>query len=546
MLIINKRRERFKRGFTLAEILITLVILGFVAALSVPMIGQQRLKKPTKIKQNHGIFECYYDAQGQLRQHEANNLDNTDTDDIVTGGACYFKAPPANYYTIQVVGAGGNGGLYGSYTKPSYTFSSYGEKEKGEISLDTKFQKTLSEAPDWVREKWNLQWAKGASKPSYIIESPVGRSGNSICVVERYVDGTDCSNCNINDDYCREECIKYKSAKGGNSGRGGKYEFSLPLDVNYNIEVDSSIKDITLKFAENVFVKVLASGGGENAYEQPKGVPVPGSNGQDFNYSQNVIANGVSKGQTTILNNSQRGAGGSGILGCSDTGGNLEGYTPNGGNIKFPDYKIPYKLEALAINAVFGQAGEASLPVTKVYEKLPATELKLVPTKEAGSSASSIVYANTNSGYKKIVESKSGNNGVAYSGSSQQLVILTGDGDFPFPKEYYPDKLTSAIPDAASFTSAEFESKVLELQQNGKAPGSSGYGAYPIVTNVTGSTKYWINNINIGTIQYPTIDYTSQLASLSCLSKNAKKINTTGKYYCEATKGNPGEIVIIW
>ena len=63
------------KGFSLAEILITLVILGFVGALGVPIIGQQKLKKPN-IFAKHGLFECYYDVDGQLKQHFVNNTDH--------------------------------------------------------------------------------------------------------------------------------------------------------------------------------------------------------------------------------------------------------------------------------------------------------------------------------------------------------------------------------------------------------------------------------------------------------------------------------------
>lgn len=48
-----------KTGFTLSEILITLVIIGFIGALGVPMLGSQKLKKPLEVKARHGAMECF-------------------------------------------------------------------------------------------------------------------------------------------------------------------------------------------------------------------------------------------------------------------------------------------------------------------------------------------------------------------------------------------------------------------------------------------------------------------------------------------------------
>ena len=95
-------------GFTLAEILITLVIIGFVGALGIPMLGQTKLKKPVEIKAAHGTIECFW-RSGHLYQWEADNRNNKNGILKEVNDACYFSAPTANFFVVQAVGAGAGG-----------------------------------------------------------------------------------------------------------------------------------------------------------------------------------------------------------------------------------------------------------------------------------------------------------------------------------------------------------------------------------------------------------------------------------------------------
>ena len=81
-----------KTGFTLSEILITLVIIGFIGALGVPMLGSQKLKKPMEIKSRHGTMECFWEND-RLMQFQANNTENKDGElkDVTDEGASYVS-----------------------------------------------------------------------------------------------------------------------------------------------------------------------------------------------------------------------------------------------------------------------------------------------------------------------------------------------------------------------------------------------------------------------------------------------------------------------
>ena len=139
----GKRRRHWAGGFTLSEILITLVILGFIGALGVPMLGQQKVKKPLEVKAKHGTIECLWIGD-EVKAWVSDNEENTGGhfDPTLTDGtACYFTAPAANVYVLQAVGAGGTGaeGLDGS---PSYESSTV--SQGGSIPTDQRFYAAIT------------------------------------------------------------------------------------------------------------------------------------------------------------------------------------------------------------------------------------------------------------------------------------------------------------------------------------------------------------------------------------------------------------------
>ena len=58
-----RKDKNFAYGFTVAEILISLLITAIIAAAMVPVIGLKKIRNPMS-RQFHGMAECYYEPEG--------------------------------------------------------------------------------------------------------------------------------------------------------------------------------------------------------------------------------------------------------------------------------------------------------------------------------------------------------------------------------------------------------------------------------------------------------------------------------------------------
>lgn len=110
---MNKLRQIPKTGFTLAEMLVVLMIVSLIAISSLPFVNKHvRMQKDDAV---HGKYECYrHPTTDALYEKQWNNnvLDST-KNGVNPVVSCSFQPPAeATYFIVQAVGAGG-GGAYG-------------------------------------------------------------------------------------------------------------------------------------------------------------------------------------------------------------------------------------------------------------------------------------------------------------------------------------------------------------------------------------------------------------------------------------------------
>lgn len=543
------------KGFSLAEILITLVILGFVGALGVPMIGQHKLKKPNRIILKHGILECYYDADGNLHQNKVGNTKLSDDDEtpegdsIIDGDACYFKAPTASLFVLQAVGAGGTG----AYTDDEGKIPSYFSKEfelSGDIRTDENFQNDINRGvdddtvpiedavPDWVRSwsAWHTFWQNGRHV-TYTLTSPVGKSGNGFCQQTEIEDTEiwvqyDCSAyCEVLPSYsCDRACLDQKPLRGGSSGKPGRVAFSAKLYPNHNVIFDVGESKTQLTISGLGWAYLTSSGDGQNA-DVNHGNP---TQGHDFTDANIHVSGDLSYNSFSPLSAQPGG------IGCEP---DESGHPRKVGSITVSPSAIRYSGKTLGINAFYGKAGEPGETVMKVLENIPkGVEFKFVPAKD--SSKASYVYIKNKNG--EWPENPSAAFVIARSGGNSNFVYgehipIQGEEDLPFPKRYYPDKFKAVEPE---FVVSGYKSKIARL---GFIPGTSGEGAYPFVDKVTGVSGHFLgygySDVQVGGSSMSSEGW--QQPERKCLDNKPLPLE---KSYCGDvnTKGKPGAVVMSW
>lgn len=103
-------------AFSLAEALITLLIVSLIALASVPVITKKRRNIET---QNHGMFACYWDGNSLKGVYKVNGITRSGTtkfDGTEGRWGCVFT-PPSNAKNFVVTIVGGGGGGAAGYTK---------------------------------------------------------------------------------------------------------------------------------------------------------------------------------------------------------------------------------------------------------------------------------------------------------------------------------------------------------------------------------------------------------------------------------------------
>ena len=593
-------RIRRARGFTLAEILITLVIVGFIGALGVPMLGQSKLKQPVQLKQNHGTMECFY-IGNTLYQYEANNSDNAEGDlREATGGACYFEAPRANLFVVLATNAGGDGAV--GEKQPSY-YEYQMPQTNASITTGNGFLSQISSAPEWVQEGWN-QWAAG-HPVTYTVTSPVGAGGASAC--EARIKSTDSclEACGVltNAAACPKMCREDLEANGGNSAPGNIYKAEaylyyyppeeeegtveggegtpsagegegaesepnddykdshtqitdpgaggsiwvpnegLGADGNVDVKYTLSYSEATLTVGERR-LSAKATMAGEAAtigYEGgsgsvSNGIAKKGKDGEG-------CVGGVCVEATNISFEANEGGGktNKGAIGCD----NPNAEPADIGRITSNPSSVSCTADVWGIHADYGLAGKAGKSEMRILEKLtPGMMMKFVPAKNINEET--VVYIKTPgsgewSEYLRV---------SLYRQSGEEMVR---DTNYSWPSQmtsgsFYVE--SGDLPFPAVYFPESFRPQLpntvmtsglgyrSELAARGISPGAGGAGAHPYVSHISGTGTYSIGGVSVGYHSMPSIG-----AWGSCFDG---KQPVNGKCGQINTPGTPGGVVITW
>lgn len=536
----GKRRRHWAGGFTLSEILITLAILGFIAALSVPMLGQQKLKKPNVSALGHGIFECYYGDDDVLYQHYADEK-GTDKTEVAADGVCHFSAPVANYYAITTIGAGGDGGYMNNIPYYNQTNKS---TEPTSVSTGSSFytdlHNSLPSGYDWVlgseiegKSYWDA--AAPYNRVNYTLQARLGKSGHSDGYVVIHTDEmTGCGEClAIGDTNCHINCFTPHNCRGGNSGRAYSY----------------NVRNVQLGSSDNVRYNTNGSKNGRSAvtlnignkeawvYNAPDGTDATSTATTCTNGTDGVTPSPYYgyTGFSSISNiNWNQNYGPTSTTGYPQYAP-IQGQDAVAAAVSMNPSSIDISYQYLVINPKYGTSGQPGNVIMRIYEKLPKSALVAVPARNINEN--SVVYIqNANGQRSTLSKAAAGANGTEVNDSTKYYEI-NNSADLPFPSEL-KDTVAPKTPDIFSAIGRSLNSKIAELAAT---PGTSGYGGYPFINSISASL-----NKRIGNRTFYGSNSTITTTETKCWDGSDPVLGYSGKYYCAATRGGKGAVKIEW
>ena len=543
---------KFKHGFTLSEILITLLIIGFVAALGVPMLGQQKMKRPNQKELGHGVFECFYDNDGILTQFTADSENNrlgTRTP-VAAGNTCHFDPPAANFFMITAIGYGGDGGLF----NPADGYPDYDVDSRDatvEVSTNGNFQTSLRDAANtegfgWIlaqREDGQTNWdfAAPSNTINYTLTPRVGRGGDAAIKIDRQYNRIPvvCQSCSTETRPigCPKDCLIVSSATGGDSAEWYKLlvpnvRLSSNTSVSYDKESDYSI----FKIIENNVTKsakLWNVPGGKDG-KCSNGGCTHGENGKQEDDKIEPSCDGL---ECRKLMTQPKRSGGKTVGEYPDytIARGQNGVTPT---LEASQESITCGYRYSILRSVrYGEAGVIGGVVTRVYEKLPAAGLDIYPS-ETRENRSWVSLA----GGDRIIETGISENGGIRTDSEDEEVLMHEENSnrFPFPEKWLRHA-RSVTPPVQSYGNPSMPTGMV-----GITPGAPGFGAYPYIVNVNdASYSKWIGNETIsGNVDEPVVAPGERV----CESGEAPRQvpGNNNRWYCRATQGQRGAVIIAW
>lgn len=287
-----KNKKSFAFGFTIAELLVTMLITMVVAAAMVPVIGLKKVKFPRNIV-NHGVAECYYmpkgnpDANGDYSDWRLMYfyVDNSQKGtpqavEVLDHPYCTFEAPNSDFIEITAIGPGTD-----AYSMVPEVFTlkpGNASITGGKIRVDQNYQHDIAKAVAvmdgqtvsvsdkiyQVLNAWSKSYRSNELYAEYLFDSPVGAGGPGYCK-KMMIEGYESRNaCNCTGDAVGTECKGpvpghwteatmyailsqapadycwyYLQAEGADSGRGRKSTIPVRLKLTDTLEITESVAD---------------------------------------------------------------------------------------------------------------------------------------------------------------------------------------------------------------------------------------------------------------------------------------------------------------
>lgn len=577
-MVMKCMNRKYFKGFTLAEMLVVILIIGIVAMALAPLMLPPK-KKKTADKTPHGVFECYYE-NGRLHSYlnsSASNGPQKNKHITADGKSCEYTLPDANFYRVQVVGSGGRGG--DDVSKINSTVDTNTTKS-GTISLlvdgtnpkavANQFQKDVEAAGDWLKENGvydsnSYIWSYGVGnggRVRYTVTSPMGVAGTTGC---RILYNTSM----LYNKYCMDNCSSAPATKECvESGCSGIYEYKgCPSDYQTQASIYAPITPNTTSI-----VGSATSSGTTLSVVGPSGInfalPAPAS-GADWARGSGDPYNdyGATCGWMSYNRTSCNGYKGY-PYNCSlsptysysipqscpsfssflNTNGAVNTLMVFGGGVGSKGYvsadktSLSYQTKLMKIVINYGKSGDYGVNKIRTYSNLGNKKLTLTPAKT--SNDSSILKSGTSD--ILVAKNRSPEYGTMSTfeigGKKFENFLSNSDLSKFFPIIYYQN--AGLLPGKSRLFSSSVSRYDSAISNLTESPGLGGYGAFPAM-NYFEETVYrtfgsWGGYGKIGINRSPS--------DLECPDGNppVKRYDWSDAAYCQATYGTSGAIRIVW